>query len=419
MAAKIIYAVGLDAGSFKTRLAICALEGGRLRLLGCSSVESQGWMRGRIADQGAVADSVLAALREGERSAGIQVDSAVVGIGGPTVRGANARGAVDLGFTREIEQRDVNRAVDRALKAQLPDDRMILQLFPQDCVVDGHPGHLDPRQMMASQLEINVHLLIGGIQEHHSLVGAVNQAHLTVEETVFEAFASWYASVPEEDRREGLAVVDIGAQSTELAVYYGDSMRLVSTVPVCGDHFTRDLAQGLCLSFDDAEAVKLNYGCAVSQNSPENVQVELPMPEDREPRYAAAQVRQRDSGGARGRAVPLRARRTGSRGHGARPGGRRVSHRRRRETAGSVRMSRNGNCNARRDYGLAQRDRELAGLHEGSGMDHGRGTRDVLGQAEGPGRADPRGGGLAGEDTALIWRKEVTSGDRWIRTSAI
>lgn len=286
MAAKIIYAVGLDAGSFKTRLAICALEGGRLRLLGCSSVESQGWMRGRIADQGAVADSVLAALREGERSAGIQVDSAVVGIGGPTVRGANARGAVDLGFTREIEQRDVNRAVDRALKAQLPDDRMILQLFPQDCVVDGHPGHLDPRQMMASQLEINVHLLIGGIQEHHSLVGAVNQAHLTVEETVFEAFASWYASVPEEDRREGLAVVDIGAQSTELAVYYGDSMRLVSTVPVCGDHFTRDLAQGLCLSFDDAEAVKLNYGCAVSQNSPENVQVELPMPEDRELRYA-------------------------------------------------------------------------------------------------------------------------------------
>ena len=284
MAAKTIYAVGLDAGSFKTRLAICALEGGRLRLLGCSSVESQGWMRGRIADQGAVADSVLAALREGERSAGIQVDSAVVGIGGPTVRGANARGAVDLGFTREIEQRDVNRAVDRALKAQLPEDRMILQMFPQDCVVDGQPGHFDPRKMMAMQLEINVHLLIGAIQEHYSLVGAVNQAHLTVEETVFEAFASWYASVPEEDRREGLAVVDIGAQSTELVVYYGDSMRLVSTVPVCGDHFTRDLAQGLCLSFDDAEVVKLNYGCAESRRSPENVLVELPTPDDRQPR---------------------------------------------------------------------------------------------------------------------------------------
>src|SRR5271157_3459959 len=286
MGAKTMYAVGLDAGSFRTRLAICALEDRRLRLLGFSSVESQGWMKGRIADQGAVADSVLAALREAERSAGIQVDSAVVGIGGPTVRGANARGAVDLGFMREVEQRDVNRAVDRALKAQLPDDRMILQMFPQDCVVDGQPGHFDPRRMMATQLEINVHLLIGAMQEHYSLVGAVNQAHLTVEETVFEAFASWYAAVPEEDRREGLAVVDIGAQSTELVVYYGDSMRLASTVPVCGDHFTRDLAQGLCLSFDDAEVVKLNYGCAESWSSPENVLVELPTPEDREVRYA-------------------------------------------------------------------------------------------------------------------------------------
>jgi cell division protein FtsA len=286
MAVKTIYAVGLDAGSYKTRLVICALERGRLRLLGCSSVESRGWMKGRIVDQRAVSESVLAALREGERSTGISVDSAVVGVGGPTVRGANARGTVELGFTREIEQRDVNRAVDRALKVRLPDDRMILQLFPQDCVVDGHPGHRDPRQMMASQLEINVHLLVGGTQEHHSLVGAVNQAHLTVEETVFEAFASWYASVPEEERREGLAVVDIGAHSTELVVYYGDQMYLASTVPVCGDHFTRDLAQGLCLSYDDAELVKLEYGCAVSRKSPENILVELPTPEDREIRYA-------------------------------------------------------------------------------------------------------------------------------------
>jgi cell division protein FtsA len=107
-----------------------------------------------------------------------------------------------------------------------------------------------------------------------------------VEETVFEAFGSWYASVPEEDRREGLVVVDIGAHSTELVVYYGESMHLASTVPVSGDHFTRDLAQGLCLGFDDAERVKLEYGCAVSQNTPANVLVELPTPENRELRYA-------------------------------------------------------------------------------------------------------------------------------------
>src|SRR5579883_2812301 len=285
MPVKPIYAVGLDVGSTRTRLVVCILENGRLRLLGSSCVPSHGWLKGRIANQNEVAESILDALGEAERSSGVSVESAVVGIGGPTVRGANTRGAVDLGFTREVEQRDVNRAVDRALKVQMPDDRMILQLFPQDCVVDGHPGYRDPRKMMASTLELNVHLLIGAVQEHHSLVGAVNKAHLTAEETVFEAFASWYACVPEEDRREGLAVVDIGAQSTEMVVYYGDSMQLSTSVPVCGDHFTRDLAQGLTLSFDDAEILKLDYGCAISHETPDNVFVELPTPPDREPRF--------------------------------------------------------------------------------------------------------------------------------------
>ena len=147
-------------GSRRTRLAICLLEEGRLRFLGCGSVESQGWIKGRIADQGAVAASILAALREAEANAQVSVESVVVGMGGPTVRGANGRGVIELGHVREIEQRDVNRVVDRASHVQLQEDRMVLQLFPQDFVVDDHPGHRDPRRMLASRLEINVHLVI-------------------------------------------------------------------------------------------------------------------------------------------------------------------------------------------------------------------------------------------------------------------
>jgi cell division protein FtsA len=286
MAAKPIYAVGLDAGSRQTRLVICALEKGRLRFLGCAAVESQGWVKGRIADQKAVAASILAALREAEANAGISVGSAVVGMGGQTVRGANGRGVVELGHVREIEQRDVNRVVDRASRVQLQEDRMVLQLFQQDYVVDHHPGHRDPRKMLASLLEINVHLVMASVQEHNSLVGAVNEAHLVVEETVFEALAACYAAVLPEDRREGIAVVDIGSQSTELVVYYGDAMHLASTVRVCGDHFTRDLAQGLCLSFEDAEQVKMEFGRAISELCAENVLVELPTPENRERRHA-------------------------------------------------------------------------------------------------------------------------------------
>ena len=286
MAVKPIFATGLDAGSRQTRLVVCILEDGCLRFLGCGAVESQGWIKGRIADQMAVADSVLRALREAEAAAGISIESAAVGMGGPTARGANARGAVDLGYEREIEQRDVNRVVDRAGRVQLQEDRMVIQLFPQDFVVDDQNGHRDPRRMLASRLAINVHLLTGSIQEHTALVGAVNQAHLAVEETVFEALAACYAAVLPEDRREGIALVDIGSQSTELVVYSGDSMHLASTVRVCGDHFTRDLAQGLCISFDDAELVKLEYGCALSRSCPDNVLVELPTPENREHRDA-------------------------------------------------------------------------------------------------------------------------------------
>jgi cell division protein FtsA len=285
MAEKRIYAAGLDAGSRKTRLVICVLEKGRVRLLGCAAIGSQGWLKGRIADQRAVADTIRAALREAEASAGVSVESVVVGMGGPTVRGASGRGVVELGHVREIDQRDVNRVVDFASQVQLQPDRMILQLFPQDFVVDGHPGHRDPRKMLASRLEINVHLVTASVQEHNSLVGAVNQAHLVVEETVFEALAASYAAVLPEDRREGIAVVDIGAESTELVVYYGDAMHLASTVRVCGDHFTRDLAKVLRLSFDDAELVKMEYGCcALSTGCLGNALVELPGPEDHEPR---------------------------------------------------------------------------------------------------------------------------------------
>ncbi len=286
MAAKPIYAAGLDAGSGKTRLVVCTLEEGRLRFLGCSAVASQGWLKGRIADQRAVTASILAALGEAEAAAGVIIESVVVGLGGPTIRGANSRGVIELGYVREIDQPDINRVVNRASHVLLQEDRMLLQLFPQDFVVDDHPGHRNPRKMLAARLEINVHVITCSVQEHNALVGAVNQAHLAVEETIFVALGACYAAVLPDERREGIAVIDIGAQSTQLVVYYGDALHLAATVRICGDHFTRDLAQGLCLSFEDAELVKLEYGAALAAPSPGNVLVDLPTPGNREHRHA-------------------------------------------------------------------------------------------------------------------------------------
>ncbi len=161
---------------------------------------------------------------------------------------------------------------------------MVLQLFPQDFVVDDHPGHRHPIGMMASRLEINVHVITVSTQEHTNLLGAVNRAHLAAEETVFEGFAACYAAILPEERREGAALVDIGAQSTEMVVYYGDAMHLASSAPVCGDHFTGDLAKALRLSFDEADLVKMEYGGAAADACLANIKVELPTPENRDRR---------------------------------------------------------------------------------------------------------------------------------------
>jgi cell division protein FtsA len=268
-------AVGLDLGSSRTRCAVCLVEDERLRFLGYGDCESRGWVKSRVADQNAVTECVLEALRQAEARAQISVDAATIGFGGTTVRGANSRSRIELGRPREIEQRDVNRALDRAVKVQLREDRAVLQLFPQDFIVEDQAGHRDPRSMLAQRLEANAHLITGSVQEHNCLIGAVNQAHIAVEETVYEPLAAHFASILPEDRREGTALVDIGAQSTDLVVYYDESLQLASSLPICGDHFTRDVAMAFRISLEEAMLAKEEYGSATAEYTAENSLIEV------------------------------------------------------------------------------------------------------------------------------------------------
>ncbi len=277
MSTKTIFATGLDAGSSHTRCVIAVLEGNRPRFLGYGSVPSQGWAKSRISDPQAVSDCMLAAVERAEAMARTTVGTVVAGIGGLTARGANSRGRMDLGRPREIEQRDVNRAMDRALNIQLTEDRMVLQLLPQDFVIDDQPGFHDPRKMLASTIEANAHLVTISAQEHNNLIGAVNRAHLSVDETIYEPIAGCYAAVLPGDRRQGIAFVDIGAHSTELVCYYGESAQLATSLRICGDHFSRDLAHALRIPVEAAEIVKHEFGSAVAQGTAENSTVELPV----------------------------------------------------------------------------------------------------------------------------------------------
>jgi len=281
---KVFPAVGLDLGSSRTRCAVCLVEDERLRFLGYGECESHGWVKSRIADQNAVTECILEVLRQAESRAQISVEAATVGFGGTTVRGANSRSRIELGRPREIEQRDVNRALERASKVQLREDRTVLQLFPQDFIVEDQPGHRDPRSMLAQRLEANAHLITGSVQEHNCLIGAVNQAHIAVEETVYEPVAAHFACILPEDRRDGTALIDIGSQSTDLLVYFDESLQLASSLPICGDHFTRDVALAFRISLEEAMLAKEEYGSATAEFTAENSLVEVTSAGDSESR---------------------------------------------------------------------------------------------------------------------------------------
>ncbi len=284
MAARTQIAAGIDAGSSSTRCVLCALEGDRIRYLSHGVAPSAGWHKGRVVDQVAVAASMRAAMTEAEGGAGGSAESVTLGIGGTHVHGAQSRGLYEFGRPREITAADLSYAAERACDVSLESDRMLLQVLPQDFTLDGRSGYHKPHRGVCSRLEANVHIVTASVQEHQALVAAAHLAHLPVEETIFEPLAAAYACLLPEDRARGVAVVDIGMQSTGLVIYDGDAVQLCSSIPIAGDHFTRDIATVFKVTYEDAESLKQQYGCALLGLAADSSLIEVPSPEGRPPR---------------------------------------------------------------------------------------------------------------------------------------
>lgn len=285
MGDKAKLAAGLDLGSASTRALICAVDDGALRYLGHGDACAQAWNRSRLADREGLAASIRAALQEAETRAKVSLESALIGVGG-SIAGVNSRGLYEFGRRREIEADDLRYAVELAARVRLEDDREVLQICPQDFTIDGRAGYRNPKGISCARLEANVHVVTGSAQEHQALISAVHQAHLAVEESVFEGMAAAYAAVLPADRARGVAVIDIGAQSTQLAVYEGDALLLATAIPIGADHFTRDISWLFKVNYEDAERLKREYGCAVANQVLEHSYLEVPSAEGRAPREA-------------------------------------------------------------------------------------------------------------------------------------
>jgi cell division protein FtsA len=272
----------IDIGSAKTvALAVEATESG-LRYRGHGITESRGSRKGVIVDLEKALGSVKKAMDDAEQSAEVPLESAIVGVSGPHIRGVTSQGGLALGSrAREITREDVRLAVDRARAIPLPDDRMVLHLLPQEFILDGEGGIRDPAGMVGRQLEVRVHMVTAASSAAQNVVSVVNRASVQVDDTVYEAVASADSALRGDDRELGVCLVDIGAGSSDMIVFHEGVAIHSAVVPIGGDHFTNDVAVGLRTPLSDAEKIKKQFGCAVVTSIPEPNEIEVPSVGDR------------------------------------------------------------------------------------------------------------------------------------------
>jgi cell division protein FtsA len=266
----------LDAGSSKIRVLVAELHEGALRYRAHSVVDAEGMRKGLISDLVPASRAFNRAATEAEQMANAVIGNCVVGLGGPHVRGVNSQGGISLGSRlREITREDVRAAVDRARSVSLPTDREILHLLPQQFILDEQPGIHDPIGMVGNRLEVNLHIATCSASAAQSVITCANKAGLEVRDTIFEGIAAAEATVSADERELGSCLIDIGAGSTELVVFFEGAVAHTAVIPIGGEHFTNDLAVGLHMSVQEAEALKLEYGHCVVTSVPSFSELEL------------------------------------------------------------------------------------------------------------------------------------------------
>uniref|UniRef100_A0A7V4XQW7 Cell division protein FtsA n=1 Tax=Acidobacterium capsulatum TaxID=33075 RepID=A0A7V4XQW7_9BACT len=280
----------LDAGSSKVRVMVAELHEEALRFRAFAEAPSAGQRRGIIADLAKATAAINQAATQAEVSAQAVIESLVIGIGGPHLRGVNSRSGITMGTRlREITREDVRAAVERARSVSLPADREILHLLPQQFILDEQPGIADPIGMVGNRLEVNLHLVAASASAVQSLVTCANRASLEVTDTVFEAIAAAESTLSADERELGVCLLDIGAGSTEIIVFFEGAVQHTGVIPIGGDHFTNDLAAGLHVTPPEAEWLKCQYGHAVVTSVPAINEIQLTGMPGHEPRM----VRQR------------------------------------------------------------------------------------------------------------------------------
>ena len=256
---------GLDIGSSKISVVVGnTLHGGspKIGIIGVGHAPSEGLRKGVVVDINQTAEAIRKAISSAELMAGVKIDAVCVGISGEHVIGQTSHGVVSVANT-EISQDDVDRAMIAAKAISIPADREILHVLQQNFVVDAQNRIREPIGMSGARLEAYAYIITGGTTAIQNLLNSIEKAGVPIVETLVAApLATTQATLSKDEREVGIALADIGDGTTEIIIYKEDSIEHTAVIPVGGQHVTNDIAQYLKVTLPEAEALKLQRGCA-------------------------------------------------------------------------------------------------------------------------------------------------------------
>ncbi len=282
--------VGLDIGTSKVVAIVAEAEpGGTLEIIGIGSHASRGIKRGVVVDIESATQSIQRAVEEAELMSGCEIHSVTAGIAGSHISSQNSHGMSPI-RDREISEDDVAKVLEAAMAVNLSTDQHLLHALPQEYIIDSQDGIQQPAGMSGVRLEVKAHLVTCARSAMQNIRKCITRCGLNLDRMVAQQLAASRAVVNDDEMELGVCVVDIGAGTTDIAVFSGGAIRHTSVIPIAGDQVTNDIAIALRTPTQHAEEIKIKYACALAELAAADQNIQVPSVGDRPPRRLARQT---------------------------------------------------------------------------------------------------------------------------------
>mgnify|MGYP001439705101 CR=1 FL=1 len=281
--------VGLDIGTTK----ICAIVGCQtsegLDVVGIGTSASKGLRKGVVINIESTVEAIKKAIEEAELMAGCEIKSVFAGIAGGHIKGINSQGVIAV-KNREVTDEDITRVIDAAKAIAIPMDREVIHILPQEFIIDDQDGIKEPLGMSGVRLEAKVHIVTGAVASAQNIVKSCQRAGVDVADIVLEQLASGESVLSADEKDLGVAMIDIGGGTTDVAIYVDGAIKHTAVLSLGGNHLTNDIAVGLRTPMAEAETIKQKYGCCLISMVGKDETVEVPSVGGREPRVLSRQL---------------------------------------------------------------------------------------------------------------------------------